>query len=144
MGSGVDGSEVKYYSLSASTMYANVPAEVIRDVVCKHYGLRSDSARLPELAETEAAAAAVATTTVTEAKEERDENGSLWAAACVPPSSTEESSVTSDERRSPYSMTHMGAPPPPPPPITPIPGEITPPQQLREVEISPIEIKKED
>ena len=28
---------------SAPTMYANVPAEVIMNVVCKHCGLRSDS-----------------------------------------------------------------------------------------------------
>ena len=138
-----DGTSVIYGRVS--TMYVNVPAEVIRDVVCKHYGLRSDSnARIPELVETEAAAAASATTTVTEVKEERDERGSLWLATCVSPSSTEESNVMSDESHSPYSMTHMGESPPPPPPITPIPGEITPPQQVREGEISPIERKKED
>ena len=66
------------------------------------------------------------------------------AAACLTPISTKKSNVMSDKRRSPYSMTHMGSPPPPPPSITPITGEIPPPQQLREVEISPIERKKED
>ena len=52
---------------------------------------------------------------------------------------------------SPHSTIHLGAPPPlpPPPPTTPLPpppttpdvrlGEITPPQRLRDEEISPIE-----
>ena len=154
----------------APSMYANVPAEVIMDVVCKHFGLRSDSAHLPKLAlpGADAAAATGAEEKESETEEERDENGCKWAAAAVPPTTSDESSVTSDERRSPYSMEHMGAPPPPPPPIsqllvmgspmsptsfmttmtepqTTVPtttGELTPPQRLRQVEMSPIE--KED
>ena len=150
----------------APSMYANVPAEVIMDVVCKHFGLRSDSAHLPELMlpGADAAAATGAEEKESETEEERDENGCKWAAAAVPPTTSDESSVTSDERRSPYSMEHMGAPPPPPPPIsqllvmgspmsptsfmttmtelqTTVPtttGELTPPQRLRQVEMSPI------
>ena len=162
---------------SAPAMYANVPAEVIREVVNKHHGLRSDSVSLPELVTTGASAAAAAATTITaeakasETAEERDENGCLWAAAAIPPTTTEESSVTSDDRRSPYSMAHMGAPPPPPPatlppplamgsPISPtsfmtarnamttimplMPGEMTPPLRLRQVEMSPIEKRDEN
>ena len=116
---------------SAPAMYANVPAEVIREVVNKHHGLRSDSVSLPELVTTgaSAAAAAAATTTTAEAKaseteEERDENGCLWVAAAIPPTTTEESSVTSDDRLSPHSMAHMGAPPPPPPATLPPPTTI--------------------
>ena len=138
---------------NAPTMYANVPAEVIMDVVCKHCGLRSDTAKLPDLLLVyEAAAAVVANAVAYEKEAERDENGHSWAAAAVPPS-TEESGVTSDGQRSPYAMEHMGAPPPPPPPMntptqqvrpTTIPGELTPPQELKQVEISPIERKNED
>ena len=36
------------------TRYANVPAEVTREVVYNHYGLHSDSSRLSEMAKTEA------------------------------------------------------------------------------------------
>ena len=46
---------------------------------------------------------------------------------------------------SPYSVMHLGAPPPPPPPMTTTTetrvGELTPPPQLRNVEMSPIEKK---
>ena len=141
---------------NAPSMYANVPTDVIMDVICKHCGLRSDSEKLPELLfEYEAAAAVVTNAVANEKEAERDENGMLWAAAAIPPT-TDESSVTSDSRRSPYAMEHMGAPPPPPPPTntptqqvrsttTPlVPGELTPPQQLRQVEISPIERKNEN
>ena len=150
-------------------MYANVPAEVIMNVVCKHCGLRSDSVQLPALVVPEATAAeATAGEKESETDEERDENGCKWAAAAVPPT-TDESSVMSDDRHSPCSMDHMGAPPPPPPPLPinlplamgspisptrfletmatmmpPMPGEMTPPQQLRQVEMSPIEKKEEN
>ena len=58
----------------APSMYANVPADVIMDVVSKHCGLRSDSARLPELVlpETTAAIAAMAEAKANEEEEERE------------------------------------------------------------------------
>ena len=83
---------------NAPTMYANVPAEVIVDVpvVIKHCGLRSDSAKLPELVWAEATVAAATTEEkVSDTEEERDENGCSWAASATPPI-TNEFSVTSD------------------------------------------------
>ena len=50
---------------NAPAMYVNVPAEVIREVVNKHHGLRSDSVSLPELVATGTGTAAVAVTTTT-------------------------------------------------------------------------------
>ena len=128
------------------TMYAHVPAAVVKTVVSRHGGLREDSGEMPALMTEEEKE--------NEAEEEeRDENGCLWAAAAVPPTTTEEeSSTTDDEHRSPYSMIHMGAPPPPPPPLpqtdnTPHTqqrtGALTSPQQLRQLEMSPIETDEE-
>ena len=103
---------------NAPAMHVNAPAEVIREVMNKHHGLRSDSVSLSELVTTEASTAAVTTVTtetkMSETEEERDENGCKWSATTMSPTTTEESSVMSDERLSRVSwacLHHHHQPP---------------------------------
>ena len=134
-------------------LYVLVPAYTIRAVIEKHAGLRHDSYPLPDMDKN---------------TWDRDEDGLPWAMQCLPPTSSDTDSDDSDYVRavaaavaaeeaaaaaisgSPHSTIHLGAPPPPPPPTTPLPppppttpemrlGELTPPQRLRDEEISPIE-----
>ena len=115
-------------------LHVCVTAHVMRAVVVKHGELRHDSYPLPDM-------------------EERDEDGFLWAAPAMPPTSSDTDSDDSAYAAaqyaaavagngSPYSAVHMGAPPPPPPPLPTTPairlGELTPPPQLRNEDISPI------
>ena len=102
------------------TIYTNVPAKTLKEVVAKHGGLRRDSERLPDLVET-------------------DEDGCQWAAAAQLPSTEEETDSESDEQA-----------PPPPLPTTPHPapapartGALTPPTTLTNAELSPIQEAKE-
>ena len=88
---------------------------VIYEVIGAHGDMRHESAPLPPLVELD--------------------NGYEWAAAAIPPSSSETSDgeeVWADE--APTSAVHLGASPPPPP--TPQIGALTPPQVLRNEEIS--------
>ena len=113
----------------APIIYQNVPAKTLREVVERHEGLRRDSARLPELIET-------------------DESGYQWAAAAeIPPSIDEASAEGDPEAGSPSSAINMGAPPPPPPPISQLTptinatartGALTPPTTMQDITISPI------
>ena len=114
---------------AAPPIYVRVPVRVIHEVIGVHGGMRHDSAPSPPLVEL-------------------DESGYEWAAAAVPPTSSESSE--GDEMRAdevPTSVVHLGAPPPPPPvtPVTPQIGALTPPQVLRNEEISTIvNIKEKD
>ena len=107
----------------APTLYVNVPARVVREVIDKHGGMAEHSGRLPRMTEA-------------------DEDGHLWAEPAVPPSTTDTEEESEEEGEgSPTSMAHIGAPPPPPPP-TPNAyrvGALTPPQSLQDTGISPIE-----
>ena len=81
---------------TAPTLYVNVPARVVHEMIRKHSGMAGRSGRLPRMTEI-------------------DEDGHLWAEAADPPSDTEEESEE-EEMGSPTSAAHVGAPPPPPPP----------------------------
>ena len=135
-------------------LYVKVPAYTIRAVIEKHVGLRHDSYPLPDMDKN---------------TWDRDVDGLPWAMPCLSPTSSDTDSDDSDYVRavaaavaaeeaaaavisgSPHSTIHLGAPTPlpPPPPTTPLPpppttpemrlGELTPPQKLRDEEISPIE-----
>ena len=122
-------------------LYVNVPAETVREVIVKHAGMTRGSGQLPRMIEV-------------------DEDGVQWAAAAEPPTSSDtgdsdsgmEADEEDDSRRSPYSAIHMGAPPPlssslPPTETgaaTTVVGEITPPPQLRQMTMSPIETTHEE
>ena len=112
---------------SRPTVYVNVPAGVIYEVVASHGGIRSG--RLPPMVEV-------------------DENGHEWAAAAEPPTESEEEEETEsdegeeEEAGALTSVIHMGAPPPPPPPLTEemqTTGPLQPPAALLRAAMSPIE-----
>ena len=91
---------------------------------------------------------------------EVDEDGVQWAEAAVPPTSSDtgdsdsgmEADEEDDDRSSPYSAMHMGTPPSLSPPLPPTEtgaaaaavGEITPPPQLKQMTMSPIETTHEE
>ena len=113
---------------TAPTLYVNVPPSTIRAVIKKHGGLTLDSGNLPPMVEV-------------------DERGFLWAAAAEVPSDLSADSTESEDvdPNMPTSVVQLGLPPPPPPAYPPPPtttgptrGEITPPQPLRELTVSPI------
>ena len=114
---------------TAPTLYVNVPPSTIRAVIKKHGGLTLDSGNLPPMVEV-------------------DERGFLWAAAAEVPSDLSADSTESEDvdPNMPTSVVQLGLPPPPPPAYPPPPttttgptrGEITPPQSLRELTVSPI------
>ena len=102
----------------------NVPTQVIYVIVRKHEGLREDSESLPDLVEL-------------------DEDGYEWTAVAVPPTTSEESTEEGSGyvEDGPTSVTQVGAPSPPPPETTPPTrlGSLTPPTQMRNLMMSPIE-----
>ena len=91
------------------TMYVNVPANVIREMINKHGGMARRSGHLPRMVEYHS-------------------DGYQWAEAAVPPSTDSETMTIDDEEEdegrdvgSPTSAAHVGAPPPLPPPLPPTP-----------------------
>ena len=110
----------------APTLYVNVPAKVIREMINKHGGMARRSGHLPRMVEF-------------------DSNGYQWTEAAVPPTDSE-TTMEDDEdvevgMDSPTSAAHVGAPPPLPPPPPATTGALTPPPP---VTASPIETIHED
>ena len=110
------------------TLYVNVPARVIHEVVAVHAGI--SSGQLPPLIELD--------------------RGYAWAEAAIPPSdlsnSMDEGNADDEEgsvvEEAPTSVIHMGAPQPPPPPLPHTTenhntGPLRPPTTLMNAALSP-------
>ena len=113
------------------TLYINVPARVIHEVIAEHAGI--SSGQLPPLIELD--------------------GGYVWAEAAPIPSDLSSSMDEGDaddeeeesavEEEAPTSVVHMGAPPPSPPPLPPTTenhgtGPLQPPTILINAALSPI------
>ena len=106
-----------------STLYVNVPASVVREMVKKHGGMVHRSGKLPRMVEV-------------------DEDGCAWAEAAVPPTDTE--TETEDEEGEDEGISRgveMGSP------ISPtammaMTGQISPPPALINAIFSPIQTER--